>query len=103
MSLFEANLWVGLAISILVIVGCAVWFLGQTGDPNTRDGVGQVIKPLKPTRRDELIQARDRVRRQIEILQTPMRSSDYTGMSRQNIEKLQAVLEEIEAELKDQV
>jgi len=102
MSLLEANLWVGLAISILVIVGCAVWFLGKTGDPNAGDDRGQIMKPPKPTRRDELVEARDRVRRQIEILQTPMRSSDYTGMSRQNIEKLQAVLEEIEAELKDQ-
>jgi hypothetical protein len=90
------------AVALIAVVTAAVWFLGKTGDPNTRDSFGQVIKPPKPTRRDELIKARDRVRRQIEILQTPMRSGDYTQMSRQNIERLQAVLEGIEAELKDQ-
>ena len=102
MGLLEANLWVGLAISILIIVGCAVWLLGKSGDPNTRDEFGQVIKPPKPSRHDELIEARDRIKRQLEILQTPIRSGDYTQLSRQNIEKLRAVLKGIEAELGDQ-
>ena len=90
------------AVALIAVVTAAVWFLRKTGDPNTRDSFGQVIKPPKPTRRDELIEARDRVRRQIEILQSPTRNGLYTQMSRQNIEQLQAILEGIEAELKDQ-
>jgi len=89
-------------VALIAVVTAGVWFLGKTGDPNARDTFGRIIKPPKPTRRDELIEARERVRRQIEILQAPMRSGLYTQMSRQNIEQLLAVLEEIESELKDE-
>jgi len=82
-------------VALAAVVAAVVWFIANTGNPSP-----PVQRP-KPTQRDELIETRDRIRRQIEILKSPMRSGDYTSLSQQAVERLQAVLEEIEDELKD--
>ena len=87
----------------LAAVAVMAWFIFRTGDPNAadRDSSGNPIVPRQRIRRDELIEARDRVTRQIEILKSPMRSGDYTRLSQEAVEKLQTVLDGIEEELAD--
>jgi hypothetical protein len=73
------------------------WLLINTHDPRIPAAV-----PTPPkTRRDELLDARARCHRQLEILKSPERSRDYTGFSAEAAERLQAILEEIEEELKE--
>jgi hypothetical protein len=86
----------GYYVALIAMVAVLAWVVFKSGNPDAP------IKPPERTRRDELIEARDRVRRQIEILETPARRSDYISLSRQNVERLQAVLKEIEDELKEQ-
>lgn len=52
-----------------------------------------------PTRRQQLIEARDRVRRQIEILRNPSRGRDFTPLSRELIANLKGVLAGLEQTL----
>ena len=49
---------------------------------------------MELTWREELIEARERIKRQIEILQTPIRSYDYYP---EGIAKLRVTLAEIES------
>jgi hypothetical protein len=49
--------------------------------------------------RDELIDARAKLQRQIEILENPARSRDRTPLSRTLIDELTEALAEVEAEI----
>ena len=56
--------------------------------------------PPAPTRRDELIEAKEKVRRQIEILEDgPVRGGDWTPQVPQLSDDLKETLGELEAEL----
>ena len=77
------------------------WFLSNTRDPQAADNSGKRIAPPPKTRRDELIEARERVRRQLEILKSPQRARDYTSFSAETAKQLQEILEKIETELKE--
>jgi hypothetical protein len=92
-----------LYVALAAIMAVTAWFIFRTGDPAAadRDSSGNPIVPRQRTRRDELIETRDRVTRQIEILKSPMRSRDYTRLSQEAVEKLQAILDAIEEELGD--
>ena len=52
----------------------AYWFLRETGDPaRPIDSItGEPLDPPPKTRRQELIEARAKIERQIEILQSPV-------------------------------
>ncbi len=53
-----------------------------------------------PTRRDELIQASEKLQRQIEILEAgPVKGGDWTPQFPRLIEELKGTLDEIESEL----
>ena len=93
------SLPIGYYVALIAVVAAVVWFLRKTGDPNGRDSFGQLIKHSERTRRDELIEARDRVRRQIEILESPVRLSDNTWQNKEALKRLREVLEGIESEL----
>jgi len=57
--------------------------------------------PGRKTRREQLIEARATVRRQIEILRNPARGRDFTPLSARLVADLKATLKEIEACLAD--
>jgi hypothetical protein len=95
------SLPIGYYVAVIAVVASIVWILRKTGDPNGRDAFGQLIKRPERTRRDELIEARDRVRRQIEILESPARQSDNTWQNREALKRLREVLGGIESELAD--
>ncbi|MGH7023184.1 MAG: hypothetical protein ACREEB_06285 [Caulobacteraceae bacterium] len=59
------------------------------------------MRPRKKSRREELIEARETVRRQIEILRNPARGRDFTPLSRQLVADLRATLRELETCLAD--
>ena len=61
---------------------------------------GPMSRPA-PTRRQQLIEARDRVRRQIEILRNPSRGRDFTPLSRELIANLKGVLSGLEQTLRE--
>ena len=84
-------IYVGLA----ALLALAVWFVYETRDPNKPDN------PPPRTRRDELIEARNKIRHQMRILRDPARSSDYTGYSREAMQKLMEALEAVEDELQN--
>lgn len=90
-----------LYVAVAAAVAVIAWFIFRTGDPVAadRDSSGNPIPRPERTRRDELVEARDRVRRQIEILQIPIQRRDYTQQSQEAVEKLQAILNGIEEEL----
>jgi len=79
----------------------SAWFLNNTRDPRVTDGSNEKTRPHPKSRRDELIAVRDRVRRQLEILKSPQRGGDYTNFSAETASQLRKILEEIEAELKE--
>ena len=85
-----------------VAVLCVLAFVGigfvlvRSGDPSRPDK-GEKAKPR--TRRDELLEARRQIRRQIEILTQPERGRDYTSYSHEGLKRLQALLQQIEDEL----
>jgi hypothetical protein len=87
-------------VAIAAIAVAIVWILFKAAPIRQKNDFDEIIPlPREKTRRDELMEARDRITRQIEILRSPVQGRDFTRLSRQNIEKLQAVLDEIEAEL----
>jgi hypothetical protein len=79
----------------------SAWFLNNTRDPRATDNSNEKAAPRPKSRRDELIEARDRVRRQLEILKSPQRGDDYTNFSAETANQMQKILEEIETELKE--
>lgn len=82
----------------LFVVG-VIWVLLNARSALERDALGRIVKPQPQTRRDELIQARAKLERQIEILKTPSRARLYKNLSRQNIARLQTLLDQIKAEI----
>jgi hypothetical protein len=60
----------------------------------------RMARPAQPER-ERLIEARDRVRHQLNVLRNPARRSDYTRQSAQLAADLQLVLDELEAGLAD--
>jgi len=79
----------------------SAWFLNNTRDPRATDNSNEKAAPRPKSRRDELIEAHDRVRRQLEILKSPQRARDYTNFSAETASQLRKILEEIETELKE--
>jgi hypothetical protein len=76
----------------------AVWFVAKTRDPGTSGKDENNPKPL-PTRRRELFEARNRIRRQIELLDTSPHT--YGRPSNHARKELQDLLQAIESELKE--
>jgi len=90
------------ALGAALLCLAAYWFLRETEDPTLpRDSFGEPIKPPPKTRHQELVEARDKVLRQMEILQSPMGSGSRNAPPNVEYEmaELNAVLEEINAEL----
>lgn len=82
-------------VGLAAVLALAIWFVFETRNPNKPDS-----PPLR-TRRDELIEARNKIRHQMRILREPARGSDYTGYSRDAMRKLTEALEAVEEELKN--
>jgi hypothetical protein len=90
-----------LCLGMGATVAGGVWLLSNTRDPGVTDSSGGRLRPRPKTRHDELIETRERVRRQLDILNSPQRASDYTNFSADAARRLQEILEEIESELKE--
>ena len=80
----------------VIAVAAVIAFLLLTKAFNLREE-----KPAPPGREEQLRAAREDALRQIEILRNPARSRDTTGWGREQIARLQAVVAEIDAELKN--
>lgn len=65
------------AIGICLLCAVAYWFLRETGDPTRPvDSItGEPLDPPPKSRRQELFAAREKIQRQIEILQSPVGNS----------------------------
>jgi hypothetical protein len=90
------------ALGVVLLCLAAYWFLRETDDPTLPvDSFGKVIKPPPKTRHQELVEARDKVLRQIEVLRSPAGSGLRNAPPNVEYEmaELNAVLEEINAEL----
>jgi len=89
---FATELYAALA----VLVATGIWILVRSGNPNTslRDSFGELLKPLTPTRREELLKARARVKWQLSLGTIRRRVGDDAVKV-----DLRAILEEINAEL----
>jgi hypothetical protein len=88
-----------IVIAIIALVPVIVWILRKTGSPVATDESGSVSARPPRTRRDELVEARDRLRRQIEILESPARRSDNGTYGWATLDRLREILQGIEAEL----
>jgi hypothetical protein len=86
---FATELYAALA----VLVATGIWILVRSGNPNTssRDSFAE---PRAPTRREELLKARARVKWQLSLGTIRRRGGDDAVKA-----DLQAILEEINAEL----
>ena len=87
----------------LVGTGC-YWFFRETGDPSkpSADSIRIHVKPRTNPRHDELVEARARIERQLEILSAPAGGPSYQNAPpdlRAEIEELQAVLNGVNHEL----
>ena len=81
-------------VGIAAIVALAIWFVAKSGDPGKPE---RTVK-APPTRQRELFEARNRIRRQIEVLKTSPHA--YGTPSRDALNELQSLLRDIEEELK---
>ena len=95
------------AVGFCLLCAAAYWFLRETDDPTRPiDSItGQPLaapKPRPPSRREELIAAREKIERQIEILQSPVGGGSLRNAP-PNVEyevaELGALLNEIDEEL----
>jgi hypothetical protein len=89
---FATELYAALA----VLVATGIWILVRSGNPNMspRDSFGEPLTPSAPTRREELLKARARVKWQLSLGSIRRRGGDDAVKA-----DLQAILEEINAEL----
>jgi hypothetical protein len=94
MSLIRA-VYVGIA----AIVALAVWLVAKSGDPSKPERREKTLK-ASPTRQQELFEARNRIRRQIEVLKTSPHAYAIGTPSRDALNELQSLLRDIEEELK---
>jgi hypothetical protein len=84
-------------VGIAAAIALAVWFVAKTRNPAKPRGSEKARKgPL--TRQQELFEARNRIRRQIEVLK--MSPHAYGAPSQDALRELQTLLQDIEAELK---
>jgi hypothetical protein len=83
-------------LAIAAVVALLAWFVFKTGMARNSD---HMAKSPEQIRRAELVETRKKIRRQIEILKSPSRSWDYTNLSRENVRKLQEILDGIDEEL----
>src|SRR3954468_20155158 len=60
-----------LCLGMGATVAGGVWLLSNTRDPGVTDSSGGRLRPRPETRHDELIETRERVRRQLDILNSP--------------------------------
>jgi hypothetical protein len=92
------------AIGTCLFGAVAYWFLRETGDPaRPIDSItGEPLKPPAKTRAQELTEARGKILRQIEILQSPVGSSPRNAPPYVEYElaELKALLDEIDEELR---
>lgn len=90
-------------IAATLLGAAGFWFIRETGDPTKPvDSIfGEAIKPPPKTRRQELIEARDAVTRQIEILRSPVGGGLRTAPPNVSAEiaELQELLDRINREL----
>ena len=89
-----------LVIGMVTAVG--IWLVLRGDNPAAQmlGSFGEKLMPRPRTRRDELREARRRVQRQLEILDSPVRKGDFNEVATDTRERLHAVLAEIEAELR---
>ena len=84
-------------VGIAAVIALAVWFVVKTSEPGKQEQSRKVLK-AHPTRQQELFEARNRIRRQIEVLKTSPHA--YGASSQDALIELQNLLRDIEAELK---
>jgi predicted lipid-binding transport protein (Tim44 family) len=84
-------------IGIAAVIALAIWFVAKTRNPAKPQGSEKARKG-PPTRQQELFEARNRIRRQIEVLKTSPHA--YGAPSQDALGELQNLLRDIEAELK---
>jgi hypothetical protein len=87
-------IYVGIAAALTL----AIWFVMKARDPGRPEENENDPKPA-PTRRHELFEARNRIRRQIELLDTSPHV--YGRPSDEARSELQGLLQDIESELKE--
>jgi hypothetical protein len=85
-------------VAIIAVVALLAWLVVKAG--GSAKISDQETKSAERTRRDELIETRKKIRRQIAILKSPSRGGDYTSYSREAGQRLQGILDEIEEQLK---
>jgi hypothetical protein len=88
-----------IVIAAIILVPVLIWLLRKTASPVADDESGSIARIVTRTRRDELMEARDRLRRQIEILESPARRSDNGTYGWATLDRLREILQGIEAEL----
>ena len=85
-------------VGLAALIALAVWFVAKTRDPaqpETREN-----PPKALTRQQELFEARNRIRRQIEAFKTAPQAYAYGPSAREpELKELEALLHDIEAEL----
>jgi hypothetical protein len=91
-------------VGIAAIFALAVWFVAKSGDPSKPERKEKTSK-VPPTRQQELFEARNRIRRQIEVLKTSphaygLGAPSLGAPSRDALNELESLLRDIEEELK---
>ncbi len=86
-------------VALALLAAGAVWFFRETGDPNAADAAKRMPRPR--SRQGELLAARKDVLRQIENAQRAGVWRTDSSLKRQSLSDLRAILEEIEAELRE--
>ena len=98
----SAGFWSVLGAVLLGMAG--VWLIRETGDPagSKERGHARTIKPVRQSRRDELLEGRAKIQRQIEVLQSPAGGPSYQNAPPDvsaEIAELQKLLDGINREL----
>jgi hypothetical protein len=83
-------------VGVAALIALVAWVVVRSGNPAKPEG--KKIRQGPPTRQQELFEARNRIRRQIEVLQTSPHA--YGAPSRDALVELQSLQREIDDELK---
>ena len=93
------------ALGFCLLCAGAYWLLRESGDPGRPvDSFGVPIEPPGKTRRQELLEARTKIQRQLEILQSPVgrQRVNMAPYVEYEMAELQALLDDVDKELADQ-
>src|ERR1700761_4879193 len=84
-------------VGVAAVIALVIWLVAKSGNPVKPAASGKILSP-QPARQQELFAARNRIRRQIEVLKTS--PHPYGAPSPDALLELEKLLRDIEGELK---